>query len=200
VFRRRNLGIEGDADAVSFCGIGVLLPRLRSRVVGEPRRSYRAWLVRVAAIGSVSALMSCAADLGHIQPGMSRAQVVARFGAPTLDVPDSTGEIMIYSSQPLGQRVYRAKLDVSGIVRSVDQTLSMEGFSRVQPGQWNKQRVKDEFGPPADVRYFGGHEVWEYRYKDNGTLDALMSISFDGQGQVIKLENGQDPMKDPNIH
>ena len=163
------------------------------------RRGHRASPLSVVAAGSLLVLASCASDVGNIRLGMSRQQVIAGFGKPTLDVPEASGEVMIYSTQPMGQRVIRTKLNAAGQVQEVRETLSMQGFARVRPRQWNQDMVTNEFGPPANVRRLGGHEVWEYRYKDNGTFDALMSIFFDRQKRVIKLENGPDPLKDPNI-
>lgn len=141
---------------------------------------------------------ACASFPDGIAPGMTRAEIEARFGSPAFERHDAHQWIVVYSTEPRGQLAYRAALDAGGRVTEVEQGLTTARFAQVQPG-WSHDDVLDRFGPPADRRRLAGEEVWEYRYREDGSFDALISLFFDAGGRITKLENGPDPQHDPNI-
>jgi outer membrane protein assembly factor BamE (lipoprotein component of BamABCDE complex) len=144
-------------------------------------------------------LAACVVYPGAIEPGMSRADIVARFGAPAFEAHDAREWVVVFTTQPRGQEAYRALLDTAGRVTSVVQVLDLADFADVKVGQWTRDDVRSHFGPPADERPLSGYATWEYRFKQDGTFDALMTIYFDAAGRVARMENGPDPLHDPNI-
>ena len=125
---------------------------------------------------------------------MSRQQVVDRFGTPTVVHPQGQGEVLIYSTGPMGQRAYAAGLDAQGRVVRVDQILTLDNFSNIRVGEWTEKDVLNAFGRPADSAKTRGYPtVWDYRYKESEVWNSIMSVMFDADGVVQKYENGPDP-------
>ncbi len=131
-------------------------------------------------------------DLLHV--GMTRQELDARFGAPAAMRRDPSGEVLIYSSAPLGQRASAAHLDAQGRVVSVEPLLNTAHFATIVVGQWNKHDVLTHFGTPAEISRIARYEGWSYRYRENDTWDSLFHVMFDAAGIVRQTQNGPDPM------
>jgi hypothetical protein len=41
-------------------------------------------------------------------------------------------------------------------------------------------------------------EVWSYPYKEAGVWDSIMSVHFDRNGILQRMQNGPDPRRDPD--
>jgi outer membrane protein assembly factor BamE (lipoprotein component of BamABCDE complex) len=147
-------------------------------------------------IACIVCAMGCASYPSTIATGMSHAEVLERFGKPSIDRPTEDGELMIYSTAPMGQWAYAAVFDHSGSVVRVAQVLTPENFARIRKGAWDEEDVLAHFGPPAARRNIRGFEAWDYRYKEYGTYNSLFTITFDPNGVVEKAENGPDWMWD----
>jgi outer membrane protein assembly factor BamE (lipoprotein component of BamABCDE complex) len=157
--------------------------------------TFRATLQGAVVIGAM-ALSGCASFPSHIEPGMSREQVLARFGTPSVDVTAPDHEVLIYSTAPFGELAYAAVLDENKTVTRLVQVLSLENFARIEPHVWTKQIILNNFGIPAQKRNIRGNETWDYRYRENDVYYSLYTVTFDDSGVVIKTENGPDPMHD----
>lgn len=166
------------------------------RMISGLKRSRPA-AAAVLAMSLVAA--GCANFPSNIQPGMTRAEVLARFGAPAVDRRTGAGEFLIYSTQPLGNQAFGALLDPSGHVIRVEQLLTLPNFGRIEAGRWTEDDVLGHYGPPADHRILGGHLAWDYRYFEMNVYHSLFTVTFDENGVVLKTENGPDPLYDPNI-
>jgi hypothetical protein len=142
------------------------------------------------------ALAGCANYPSNIAPGMTRAEVLDRFGKPAADSQSDSGEVLIYSTAPMGDRAFAAFLDASGTVTGTEQVLTLARFGRIVPGVWTKDSVLDNFGIAAAHRTIRGHLVWDYRYRELDVYHSLFTITFDEHGVVLKTENGPDPMFD----
>ncbi len=128
---------------------------------------------------------------------MTRDQVIAQFGAPSVDAKQpGGGEALIYSTAPMGELAYAASLDASGHVTQVFQVLTLENFARIVPHVWTEETVRDNFGIAANKREIRGNLVWDYRYKEQDVYYSLFSVTFAADGTVLKTENGPDPMFD----
>lgn len=147
------------------------------------------WVVAVLIAG-------CASYPSNIQPGMSRDEVLARFGKPAVMEPGPGGERLVYATGPMGQLAFGVDLDRAGRVADVEQVLTLENFGRIQSGKWSERDVLWNFGPPADRRKFGDLWAWDYRYRQSDAYNALFTVTFDGAGLVARTENGPDWMFD----
>ena len=143
------------------------------------------------------AVMLAGCAFTPVQPGMSRAQVVASYGTPTRIVPLATGSRLQYSRQPAGQSAVMVDLDAAGKVVVVREVLKQQEFLRIEPGQWTRGDVEREFGPPAwtdRVASWSG-DIMNYRWRDSAQdmffwvyLDANNRVQRTGQGIELPVE------------
>lgn len=94
-------------------------------------------------------LSGCA--FSGVQPGMTRDEVASRLGQPSRVVALSSGTRLQYSGQPAGQWVVMVDLNLDGRVTTLRQVLNGNDFNRIESGQWTRQDVEREFGPPAAI-------------------------------------------------
>ena len=152
--------------------------------------------MRTLAVVAVLLLSACAHP-DNLRVGMTRAELDARFGQPAAQRRDPDGDVLIYSSAPLGERASAAHLDAQGRVVSVEPLLNTEHFATIQVGTWNKQDVLTHFGRAAEKSRTRNYEVWSYRYREAETWYSLFHVMFDDAGVVRQTQNGPDPMFDP---
>lgn len=152
-------------------------------------------------LGAILLLAGCA-NIAATPPGTPLPQVVAQFGAPTLQCINRDGQDrVIWSRQPYGQYAWGANLDAQGRVESIVPILTDEHFQILKQGTWSAEQIRCEFGPPAEIGPVGLPKVrqivWSYRYKQDQVWNSLMYVFMgrDGQ-QVTKLHPGPDPMYD----
>ena len=160
-----------------------------------PTKILRCRSLRNAVLGAMCiALLAGCAHPDTLRAGMSRDELLARYGRPAATRQDASGETLIYSSAPLGQRASAAHLDRGGRVVSVEPLLNTEHFAMIKIGEWNKQDVLQHFGTPAEFTRIPRYEVWSFRYRENETWDSLFHVMFDAGGVVRQTQNGPDPM------
>ena len=152
-------------------------------------RSARFFLCATIALAG---LASCASDPHQIAVGMSREEVLSRFGTPALDEPDRGGERLVFATAPMGQFAFGVDLAGDGTVERVEQVLTLEGFGQIQVGSWSEQDILWHFGPPAIRHTLNDHLVWDYRYRESGVYNSLFSVTFDHEGLVAATQNGPD--------
>jgi len=131
-------------------------------------------------------------DLG-VAPGTPRDQVIARAGQPTRAVRTPTGERLVYSLQPWGRQAWAVELDAAGRVSRVEQVMTEQHLSRIQPG-WTREQVENEFGPPArydQVASWNG-PIMNYRWRDRAYIDMWYWVYLDPQGIVRQAHPGVD--------
>lgn len=140
------------------------------------------------------AVLAGCAHPDFLQTGMTRADLQARFGPPAAERHEPTGDVLIYSSAPLGQRASAAHLDASGRVVRIEPLLDTAHFATIRVDEWNHRDVLTHFGTPAERTRTRNFEVWSYRYREADTWDSLFSVMFDASGTVRQTQNGPDPM------
>lgn len=154
--------------------------------------------------GAALLLAGCAmfTDPSRIATGTPEAEVLRQIGRPTATYPASggtPGARLQYSYQPSGQRVFNFDLDANGRVARAEQALSEGLFpERIRKGQWTRQDVLREYGPPAQVmgvHNFDG-EVWVWRYLQ-GPFWRLLYIDIDPRGVVQGWSTGDEILPDP---
>lgn len=143
----------------------------------------------------LAALLAACGTVQSLQPGMPRAEVLARWGQPTRVVPLAQGERLQYSFQPQGQEVVMLDIDASGRVLQARQVLNENDFARIPlDGSWTAADIDREFGPPGSVGAVGRWDgpVWTYRWR-GGMVDQMFYVYFDPAGRVRRTEIGMDP-------
>lgn len=156
---------------------------------------------RVAAIAALLIVAGCAHP-DQLRVGMTRAELDARFGKPSVERHDVTAfgsdDVRIYTSAPLGQRASAAHLDAGGRVTSVEPLFNTEHFALIAVGRWTKGDVFAHFGKPSDISAVRGYPlVWGYRYREAEAWNSMFSVMFDSAGVVRQTQNGPDEMYDP---
>lgn len=144
----------------------------------------------VSTLAVVFLITACAAP---VQPGMSRQEVMARYGTPTRMLTLGAGERLQYSRQPAGQSAIMVDLDAAGRVVSARQVLTAGEFSRIEPGQWTRQDVEREFGRPASVDRVASWpgDIMTYRWRDN-VQDMFFWVYLDADNRVQRTGQGMD--------
>lgn len=158
-----------------------------------PSPSICRLLVRAAVAAAVCVTAGCAHP-DFLRPGMTRDELQARFGPPSAVRHDPTGDVLIYSSAPLGQRASAAHLDAQGRVARIEPLLNTEHFAQIRVDEWNKNDVLTHFGAAAEHTGTRNYEVWGYRYREAETWDSMFNVMFDASGIVRQTQNGPDPM------
>ena len=132
-------------------------------------------------------------------PGTPREHVLAAAGQPTRVVPlPGGGQRLQYSLQPRGQQAFMVDFDASGRLVRSRQVLTAAEFERITPGQWTRDDVEREFGPPAlvdRVRSWDG-PVLTYRWSDGS--DMFYWVYLDPQGVVRRAHPGMEFVNAPN--
>ena len=139
----------------------------------------------VIAIALAALIAGCASFDGRgLVAGQSRAaDVEALMGAPAEKVAASNGETLwFYPRQPFGRQSFAVRLGPDGVVRGVEQRLTVENVYKLVPGTTPAPAVRELLGPPWRVTYLDRQqrEVWEYAmYMANGQ-EAFLFVQFSG--------------------
>ena len=143
-----------------------------------------------------AALLTLAAGCAvqSVQPGATREEVMARYGAPSMVVPLASGTRLQYSRQPAGQTATMVDLDAAGRVVSVRQVLNPADFSRVVVDQWTRADTEREFGRPASIDRIGtwSGDILTYRWRDAASFDMYFWVYLDASNVVRRTGQGMD--------
>lgn len=140
-------------------------------------------------------LAGCAGPgpVGRAQPGEAQQAVVARWGAPTAEVPLPGGGMRLqYSTNPWGQTNEMVDVNAAGQVVAATQALTTPHFEQLQHGRWTEADVARDFGRPAEVSHVASWQgpIWTYRYRDS--FDLMYYVYFDSAGVVRRSHPGPD--------
>lgn len=140
----------------------------------------------------VFGLLTTACAVRLAQPGMSREDVIARYGTPSRVLPLGEGTRLQYSGQPAGQTAVMVDLDAAGKVIRAREVLTFTEFSKIEVGKWTRADVEREFGRPARmsrVASWSG-DIMNYRWRDAGTTDMLFWVYLDAANVVQRTGQG----------
>jgi hypothetical protein len=153
----------------------------------------------------VFVLLTTACAVRMAQPGMSREEVISRYGTPSRVLPLGEGTRLQYSGQPAGQTAVMVDLDAAGKVIQAREVLTFAEFSKIEVGKWTRADVEREFGRPARmdrVASWSG-DIMNYRWRDAYTdklfwvyLDAANVVQRTGQG--LEFRESRIRRKDDN--
>ena len=134
----------------------------------------------------VPALLASACAMQGLRPGASADEVVARMGAPAVEMRDPDGSRhLVYPSGPFGLQTYVAHVGGDGRLQGVEQVLDDSRFNAITQGMTTDQLLR-LIGPPAQRVYFGNlrQTAWDYRYRDSWGYVAVLSVMVDDAGLV----------------
>ena len=159
----------------------------------------------LASIAAASMLAACAVgplSADRVPVGATRQDVLQRLGQPTRAVAIPGGERLQYSGQPFGQFDWNVDLDAAGRVTRVHQALNALDFNRIVPGQWTREDVEREFGPPAMVERVGNWNgpILTYRWRDRDRSDMFYWVYVDAGNVVQRAHQGMEFINAPNDH
>jgi outer membrane protein assembly factor BamE (lipoprotein component of BamABCDE complex) len=153
------------------------------------------------AIACTAFLGSCASwTAAPVTPGMPEAEVIQRLGRPTHVYQDGGNRLLEYMHGPMGQTTEMAKIGPDGRLASFEQVLTMQKFAQIKLDQTRRDDVLRLVGAPSETGVYRrtGLEFWNYPYKESDTWDSMMTVYFDRNGIVRRLENGPDPRRMPS--
>ncbi|MCC2595054.1 hypothetical protein LKR43_01740 [Pusillimonas sp. MFBS29] len=159
-------------------------------------------LARFALAGLGIGLLGACANMADTPPGTPLSQVEARFGAANYTCTTEDGaRRLIWTQQPYGQYAWGTNVDAAGMTGRIEPILTDRHFDALAKGVWTPERVRCEFGPPAEITQVGlpssRQIVWGYRYRQAGAWNSLMYVYFDKDGQTVtRFHPGPDPMYD----
>ncbi|MEI2418395.1 hypothetical protein V8Z80_19620 [Orrella sp. JC864] len=155
---------------------------------------------RAGLLAAASVLAGCVTLMDELEPGTPVAEIQQRYGEPTArcPLPEGAGERLIWSRQPLGQYAWGVDVAPDGKTGAVRSLLTDENFARLSSGYWPAERVRCEFGPPAEIREVGHGQarqtVWNYRYKNRGGWPSLLTVHMGPDGKTARrYESNDDP-------
>ena len=157
---------------------------------------------RAAASLALLALLLVGCAVERVLPGTTRADVLAKYGKPTRELPLASGSRLQYSFQPFGQQAVMVDLDAAGRVLSSRQVLQSAEFARIGINQWSRADVEREFGPSAVIDRVASWtgDIMTYRWKDASQdmffyvyLDAANIVQRTGQGMEFRNETQREP-------
>ena len=159
----------------------------------------------LATIAAAMLLAGCAANpfnADRVPVGATRQEVLERLGQPTRTVAIPGGERLQYSLQPFGQFAWMVDLDAAGRVTRAHQVLNTLDFNRIVPGQWTRDDVEREFGPPAMIERVGSWDgpILTYRWRDRDRSDMFYWIYVDGSNVVQRAHPGMEFINAPADH
>ena len=137
-------------------------------------------------------LAGCASYDGRgLVPGQSRSgDVQALMGAPTERIAVSGGDTLwFYTRNPAGFHSYAVRIGADGVVRSIEQRLTVENVNKLRAGSTTAREARELLGPPwraaANARL--GGETWDYRMYDAAQQDHNLSVVFGADGIVRQV-------------
>jgi len=161
-----------------------LEPTAAGRRAGD--RSLLAGSVAIVAL-----LAGCASYDGRgLVPNQSRAEdVQSLMGAPTEKIASGSDTLWFYSRNPSGLHSYAVRVAPDGVVRSVEQRLTVENMQKLRPGITTAGETRQLLGPPwrvASNARLGG-ESWDYRMYDSTQQEHNLSVDFGANGVVRQV-------------
>ncbi len=133
--------------------------------------------------------------IAKLEEGIStEAGVRQQFGEPVTVTVQADGSRMLeYPRQPEGWTNYFIGIGADGKMNSLRQVLTEANFAKVEPGM-DRLQVRALLGRPANEQFYAlkNELFWDWRFKPQ-QASRLFSVSFDGDGRVLRSAFGDDP-------
>lgn len=141
-------------------------------------------------------LAACAAydGRGLVAGRSTQVEVEALMGPVAERRPLADGGSVLYFTRaPQGRHSYAATLGADGILRSLEQILTLENINALMAGSTNRNEVRERFGPPGTASRLPRQErdVWEYKWLHYDDKRVLW-VQFSDDGIVREVINMHD--------
>jgi hypothetical protein len=157
-----------------------------------------------AAFVACAVLYGCASYDGRgLVPGKSTAaEVEAAMGRPVEKAEGADESIWWYPRGPSGWHSYAVRIGRDGVLRAIEQRLTVENVKKVQAGTWTRKEVRELFGPPFETSYLTlrKRQVWGYQLLEvDFKWNLWVQFSEDGVvREVLQMRHpDMDPPSDP---
>ena len=146
-------------------------------------------------------LAACAAYDGRgLIPGKSVAgDVELLMGAPREKIGIAGGDsVWFYPRNPAGRHTYAVRVAPDGVVREIEQRLTVENMNKLVAGATEAKEVRALFGPPYRVTRLDRQErdVWEYRMFNQIQIPYNLFVQYSADGVVREVLFLRDPSQD----
>ena len=158
-------------------------------------------LTTLVAVSALVLLQGCAGMDGRgLKVGQSTPQdVEAQMGRPAERLKAADGDtIWFYPHQPFGRQMYAVRIAPQGVVRSVEQVLTVQNVAMLVPGTTSRSQTRELFGPPFETSYFPRQhrESWTYTMYSAGGQDFFLHVQMSDDGIVREVMMIEDRQKD----
>jgi hypothetical protein len=152
-------------------------------------------------IAALAALLAgCASYSGSsLVPGKSTgADIQATMGAPDERQAYPGETVWWYPRGPSGFHSYAVHVGSDGVLKRIEQRLTVENVKKVAANAWTKKEVRELFGPPFLVSSLPRlqREVWEYQILEVDFKWKLW-VQFSPDGVVREVLQMRHPDMDP---
>lgn len=112
------------------------------------------------------------------------------MGEPAEQIKLAGGEsVWFYPRLPYGRQTYAVTFDANGVVRAVEQRLTVQNMHKLAQGATTSKEARALLGPPWRVSRLErqGREVWEYPVYDSRGFEYYLYVQFGGDGVVREV-------------
>lgn len=153
------------------------------------------------AAGAVFLLSACASYDGRgLIPGRSTAAEVEQLmGPPAEKIGEPSGDLVwFYPRGPMGRQTYAVRVAPDGVMRGIEQRLTVENLQKLVAGETTAKDVRALFGPPSYVTRLERQQrdVWEYPMKNQIDFDYSLLVQYSYDGIVREALFLRDPKYD----
>lgn len=143
----------------------------------------------------------CASYDGRsLVPGQSSAKdVEALMGPPAERLTVAGGDsVWFYPRNPFGVETYAVRLTPQGVLREIDQRLTVANVSRLIPGVSTSAQVRELLGPPWRITRMDRQQrdVWQYRMDNGFYIEHNLFVQYSADGVVREVLMLRDPKYD----
>lgn len=145
-----------------------------------------------------AALGGCASYDGRgLAVGSSTgAQVEALMGPAAMRVAQPDGGAVLYFPRgPEGRHTFAVTVGPDGVMRSIDQRLTLANFNKLMVGKTTSREVRELFGPAdphaTTTLALSRREVWEYKWLDYQEKRVFW-FQFSEDGLLRETINSRD--------
>ena len=137
-------------------------------------------------------LPGCASFDGRgLEPGKSfAADVEATMGRPAEKISAANGDsLWYYPRSEYGLQTFAVRISVDGVVRDIDQRLTMRNLRKLVAGVTTSQEAREVLGPPLRVSRNErlGRDVWEYRMYNDVQIEHNLAVQFSADGLLREV-------------
>jgi hypothetical protein len=145
-------------------------------------------------------LTGCASYNGAgLTPGKSTtADIQATMGVPAERQSVGGESVLWYPRGPMGFHSYAVRVGSDGVLKAIEQRLTVDNVRHVVPNSWTKKEVRELFGPPFMVSTLPRlqREVWEYQLIEVDFKWKLW-VQYSPDGVVREVLQMRHPDMDP---